>query len=80
LLTTIEAQKTTCSLCTARLAECTVDAGGFVLARLRFNVLVCVGIEGGHAMYLTTLGKIALCAADRISGGPEHSDAGDATR
>jgi hypothetical protein len=52
-----------------------------MLARLRFNVLVGVGIEGEHAMFLTTLGKIPLCAADRINGeGRETGDGTDAAR
>ncbi len=81
MLTMAEANKATCPLCAARLAECPVGAGGVVLARLRFNVLVGVGIEGGHAMYLTTVGKIGLCAADRIDNEPQKpADARDGAR
>jgi hypothetical protein len=77
MLTAAEAKKATCPLCAARLAECPVTATGVVLVQLRFNVLVGVGVEGGHVMFLTTLGKIGLCAADRIKGeGPSPADAG----
>ncbi len=80
MLTMAEAEKASCPLCAARLAECPVDAG-IVQARPRFNVLVGVGMEGGHAMYLTTVGKIGLCAADRIDNEPQKPpDARDGAR
>jgi hypothetical protein len=59
----------------ARLAECPLAANGVVLAHLRFNVLAGVGIADGHAMFVTTVGKIALCAADRVSGEDAGGDA-----
>ena len=77
MLTIIEANKATCPLCVARLGECSLAANGAVLAHLRFDVLAGVGVQDEHAMFLTTVGKIALCAADRIGGeGPGLAAAG----
>jgi hypothetical protein len=81
MLTSAEAKKATCPLCAARVAECAVAANGVVLVHLRFNVLVGVCVEGGHAMAFTTLGKIGLCSADRIGGeSAAPADAGEDAR
>jgi hypothetical protein len=81
MLTVSEAKKATCPVCAARLAECPVDAIGVVLSHLRFDVLAGVGVQEGHAMLVTTVGKIALCAADRVSGdGPGPAATGESAR
>jgi hypothetical protein len=78
MLTIIEAKKATCPVCVARLGECPLAANGVVLAHVRFNVLADVGVQAEHAMFITTVGKIALCAADRVSGeGPGLAAAGE---
>ncbi len=81
MLTILEAKKAICPVCVARLGECPLAAHGVVLAYPRFNVLAGVGVRDGHAMFLTTVGKIALCAADRVSGeGPGPAATGERAR
>ncbi len=80
MLTILEAKKATCPLCVARLGECPLAANGVVLAYLRFNVLAGVGVQDEHAMFLTTVGKLALCAADRVSGEGPGPAAGEPVR
>jgi hypothetical protein len=81
MLTIGEAKKATCPVCVARLSECPLAANRVVLAHQRFNVLAGVGVQDGHAMFLTTVGKLALCAADRVSGeGPGPAGAEEPAR
>jgi hypothetical protein len=70
MLRVVDGAKATCKTCAARVAESQVSANGVVLAQLLFNVLAGVAIEGEHAMCVTTVGKIPLCAADRVNGEP----------
>jgi hypothetical protein len=81
MLTIGEAKKATCPVCVARLGECPLAANGVVLAHLRFDVLAGVGVQDEHAMFVTTVGKIALCAADRVKGeSPGPAAAGEPVR
>ncbi len=60
-----------CAACVAALAECPKNEHGFPLARLAFRVGNPARNDMGHAMYFSSEGRVALCAARRVEPQPE---------